>query len=515
MPTQQELVAARADDRPTLVHRPSVPDDRPVLVPEPARPWGDHVLGAGTRLPRAWQRRYTAAVVASDAAAAVVISLVLVAYLLHRDSGSGAVAVGGLLAFPAVWMASLAVGRCYEERFLLSGGEAFKRLSDTGLRLLAVAAVVAALSEGTAARLVALVAVPLALLAGAVARAVGRARLHALRAKGAAMHRVVVVGSAAAVAEMVRLCRTDSTSGFSFVGALVDGPAVAGAELEGVPVLGEPSAAGSLVASSGADTLLVASGVDAEALTRLCWLVEGLGADVFVAPNLSGVSGPRLSVHPVGGVPLLHVDEPELSGPRRLLKSLFDRTMAAAGLLALLPVLAAVALAVKLDSRGPVVFKQVRVGKAGTPFTMWKFRSMVPDAERRRTEIEHLNDHGDDHVLFKMKDDPRITRVGKFLRRYSLDELPQLVNVLRGEMSLVGPRPPLPSEVERYADSSTRRLLVRPGLTGLWQVSGRSDLSWEESLRLDLHYVENWSLFFDLHILWKTGSAVLGRSGAY
>jgi lipopolysaccharide/colanic/teichoic acid biosynthesis glycosyltransferase len=146
---------------------------------------------------------------------------------------------------------------------------------------------------------------------------------------------------------------------------------------------------------------------------------------------------------------------------------------------------------------------------------MWKFRSMCADAEIRRKDIEHLNDHGDDHVLFKMRDDPRITRVGRVLRRTSLDELPQLVNILRGEMSLVGPRPPLPTEVERYVGSGVRRLLVRPGLTGLWQVSGRSELSWEESLRLDLHYVENWSLFFDLHILWRTAFAVLRRSGAY
>ena len=458
-----------------------------------------------------WQRSYTHWIMAADLLVATSVAVVLAVVLLRQSSD--ALSVAGVLVFPPVWLAVLSVGRCYEDRFLLSGGDAFKRLTDTGLRVLAVAAVVACLWNGTAARLIALVAVPVCLALGGLVRAVGRTRLHMMRQRGQAMHRVLVVGSDSAVEEMIALCRADATSGFEFVGALVEGRA--GSSVADVPVLGGPGDAGAVVSRTGADTLLVASGVNAERLTELCWQLEGLGADIFVAPNLSGVSGPRLSVRPVGGVPLLHVEEPELSGPRRLLKALFDRTSATAGLLALSPLLLAIAIAVRLDSAGPVIFKQTRIGRAGKPFTMWKFRSMVPDAESRRVEIEHLNDHGDDHVLFKIKDDPRITRIGKLLRRYSLDELPQLVNVLRGEMSLVGPRPPLPAEVERYADSSTRRLLVRPGLTGLWQVSGRSDLSWEESLRLDLHYVENWTLFFDLHILWKTGAAVVGRDGAY
>ena len=167
-----------------------------------------------------------------------------------------------------------------------------------------------------------------------------------------------------------------------------------------------------------------------------------------------------------------------------------------------------------MTSRGPAFFKQERVGTEGERFTMYKLRSMYVDAEQRLADLRALNQHGDG-VLFKMKDDPRVTPVGKHLRRFSLDELPQLINVVKGDMSLVGPRPPLQSEVKQYQNDVRRRLLVKPGLTGLWQVSGRSDLSWDESVRLDLHYVENWSLALDLHILWRTMFVVLGRHGAY
>jgi exopolysaccharide biosynthesis polyprenyl glycosylphosphotransferase len=209
----------------------------------------------------------------------------------------------------------------------------------------------------------------------------------------------------------------------------------------------------------------------------------------------------------------MHMERPELTGHRRITKDLFDKAAAGLGVLFLLPVLLSLALAVKVTSRGPVFFRQQRVGRDGRTFSMLKFRSMVTGAERM---VEALEEESDGNgVLFKKKDDPRITRVGKVLRRYSLDELPQLFNVLRGHMSLVGPRPPLPTEVERYGFDMHRRFLVKPGLTGLWQVSGRSDLSWDDSVRIDVRYVENWSLTFDFMILWKTVGAVVRGSGAY
>ena len=233
----------------------------------------------------------------------------------------------------------------------------------------------------------------------------------------------------------------------------------------------------------------------------------------MVAPSLVEVAGPRLSIRPVSGLPLLQVEQPQFAGGRRIVKSTFDRTVALCAVAGLSPLLVVIALAVRLTSRGPAFFTQQRIGRDGAPFTMVKFRSMVVDAEQRREELVAESDR--DGLMFKMHADPRVTRVGAMLRRYSLDELPQLFNVMGGSMSLVGPRPPLPEEVERYGDDVRRRLLVKPGVTGLWQVSGRADLSWEESVRLDLRYVDNWSLAADLLILWKTARAVVRASGAY
>jgi exopolysaccharide biosynthesis polyprenyl glycosylphosphotransferase len=219
-------------------------------------------------------------------------------------------------------------------------------------------------------------------------------------------------------------------------------------------------------------------------------------------------------MRPFIGLPLLHVEEPEFAGFKRVVKGAMDRLAAGLAVLLLVPVLGAIAVAVRLDSPGPVLFRQTRIGRGGREFTMLKFRTMVVDAEARRGDLLALNQNADG-LLFKMADDPRVTRVGRVLRRFSVDELPQLFNVLSGRMSLVGPRPPLPAEVALYDDSVRRRLLVKPGLTGLWQVSGRSDLTWEESVRLDLRYVENWSLLLDIMILWKTGFAVVRARGAY
>ena len=210
---------------------------------------------------------------------------------------------------------------------------------------------------------------------------------------------------------------------------------------------------------------------------------------------------------------MLHLERPSVSGGPHLFKSVFDRVVALMLVLLAAPVLLAIAVAVKVTSRGPVLFRQTRVGRGGGEFKMLKFRSMCADAEQRKAELEALSEGNG--VQFKMKADPRITPLGRLLRRLSLDELPQLFNVLRGEMSLVGPRPPLPSEVAMYAADDTRRMLVKPGVTGLWQVSGRSDLTWEESVRLDLRYVDNWSISLDLLILAKTARAVLRREGAY
>ena len=222
-------------------------------------------------------------------------------------------------------------------------------------------------------------------------------------------------------------------------------------------------------------------------------------------PDASPRLGPSLT--------LVSVSRARLEKGRRLAKAVADRILAAVGLLLLVPVLVAVAVVVRLDSPGSPIFRQTRTGRDGVPFTMYKFRTMRCDAEARRSELAHLV--ATDSVLFKLRNDPRITRVGAVLRKYSLDELPQLLNVLRGDMALVGPRPPLPEEVARYHPDVRRRLTVKPGMTGLWQISGRSDLSWEEAVRLDLRYVDNWSLGLDVGILARTLGAVVRHRGAY
>jgi exopolysaccharide biosynthesis polyprenyl glycosylphosphotransferase len=253
--------------------------------------------------------------------------------------------------------------------------------------------------------------------------------------------------------------------------------------------------------------------LDGAALRRLAWRLERDEVDLVVASALVDVAGARTTIRPFDGLPMLHVEHPRLHGGSRLVKELVDRVGALLLLILLGPVLLSVALCVGLTSRGPVLFRQVRVGRDGRLFRIFKFRSMYVDAEARLAELRHLNEH--DGVLFKIRDDPRVTPVGRWLRRLSLDELPQLLNVLSGRMSLVGPRPPLPTEAAAYADDVRRRLAVKPGMTGLWQVSGRSDLSWEEAVRLDLRYVENWSLSLDLVILLRTVTAVVRSSGAY
>ena len=252
--------------------------------------------------------------------------------------------------------------------------------------------------------------------------------------------------------------------------------------------------------------------MDAIKLRGLAWELEKTGTDLCVAPALIDVAGPRTTIRPTAGLTLLHVDHPRLGGLRLIFKELFDRCVAATALILLTPLLSLLGAAIWLSDRGPALFTQVRVGKDGRVFRIYKFRTMVVDAEQRKERLMAENDL--DGVL-KLREDPRITTVGARLRRWSIDELPQLVNVILGHMSLVGPRPALPDEAARYADHVRRRLVVKPGLTGLWQVNGRSDLSWEESVRLDLRYVENWSFALDLQILWKTISVLLRGSGAY
>jgi exopolysaccharide biosynthesis polyprenyl glycosylphosphotransferase len=476
----------------------------------------------------------------------------------------------------AWWMSVLLIGG-YDTRFIGLGSDEFRRILGAAVNLTAGVAVVSYAAKLDLARGYLAIALPSATVMDLTARYLLRKRLHRRRVRGWCVRRVVAVGHAAEVARLVTVLRRDTYHGLAVVAACLvdareggqpDGAAgvpavrvpaacapvacasvacasvacasvacasvaaapvagvpvaaapVAAAPVAGVPVAGVPVAGGlcdvaAAVRRFGADTVAVLAcpEMDGGRLRELAWELEKTGTDLFVAPTLLDVAGPRTTIRPVAGLPLLHVDHPELAGTRQAVKSVFDKTCAAVALLVLAPLFAVIAISIRLADHGPVLFRQTRIGKNGQGFTVYKFRTMVPDAEQRKSELATFNEATG--VLFKIRRDPRITRTGACLRRWSLDELPQLINVLIGDMSLVGPRPALPAEVAGYSGHMRRRLVVKPGMTGLWQVSGRSDVSWEEAERLDVHYVENWSLALDLQVLWKTGSAVIRGSGAY
>ncbi|MEU4424416.1 sugar transferase [Actinoplanes sp. NPDC024001] len=422
------------------------------------------------------------------------------------------------LIFPIAWTACLAVNRAYEPRHLFVGTDEYARVFRSGLALTAGLAIVSFAFDLRLARGYILIAIPLLLLADLGARYAFRQRLHRSWARGERLHRVMLVGHERAVIDMTRRLRRERYHGLGVIGACLP-PGMSQARLlPGLPpVYGTFDAIASAVARSDADTVVVLScpEIDGPMLRRLGWQLERDEIDLIVASTLIDVAGDRTTIRPVDGLPMLHVEHPRLKGSARIVKTIFDRVGALVLLLLSAPVLAVVAALVMFGpgGRGPAIFRQERVGKDGRPFTLYKFRTMVVNAEARLQELRNLNDT--DGELFKMRRDPRVTPVGQWLRRFSLDELPQLFNVLKGDMSLVGPRPPLAREVAGYPSDMLRRLVVKPGLTGLWQVSGRSDLSWEESIRLDLTYVENWSLAMDVAILARTVSAVVRSSGAY
>ena len=419
---------------------------------------------------------------------------------------------------PIAWIACLAINRAHEQRHLFVGTDEYARVFRSGLALTAGLAIVSFAFDLRLARGYVIVAVPLAILVDLAARFVYRQMLHRSWARGDRLHRVILVGHQRAVADMTRRLRRERHHGLGVIGACLPRRLTGNSYTAGLPTIyGNFDGVAAAVSRSDADTVVVLAcpEIDGAALRRLAWQLERDDIDLIVASTLVDVAGDRTTIRPVDGLPMLHVEHPRLKGSARFVKATFDRIGAFALLTLFSPVLAVVALLVKFGpaGRGPAVFRQERVGKDGQLFVLYKFRTMVVNAEARLIELRNLNDT--DGELFKMRSDPRVTPVGRWLRRFSLDELPQLVNVLKGDMSLVGPRPPLAREVAGYPADMRRRLVVKPGLTGLWQVSGRSDLSWEESIRLDLTYVENWSLAMDLAILARTVMAVVRSSGAY
>jgi exopolysaccharide biosynthesis polyprenyl glycosylphosphotransferase len=477
-----------------------------------------------------WQRWHVAALVLTDAVAVLAAGAAVVA---ARFVGEPAVVKGTsywvLLPVAVVaWLVIAAFSGAYEIRVVGSGSEEYKRVLNSAVRYTAFVAITSYALQVELARLVVLWALPATGLAVLASRHAVRTGLGIARRRGHAVRRVLVLGSQQPAFDMAARLTREAGAGYRVVGVCAPGgvdrrhrpqSAMPGdrRRRQPVPVLGSLGEAPQIAAEGGIDVVAVAHspGMTSGVLRSLAWQLEGTNVEMLVAPALVDVAGPRIHVSPVAGLPLLHVDKPEFSTARRLLKGSYDRALAVIGLLALSPVMIAVAMAVRFDTPGGVLFRQTRVGKGGENFTMLKFRSMHLDADLRVSDLLQDNLHGEG-PLFKMKDDPRLTRVGRFIRRWSLDELPQLWNVVRGDMALVGPRPPLPREVAEYDGPAVyRRLMVKPGLTGLWQVSGRADLPWQEAVRLDLYYVENWSPALDVSILWRTAAAVARGSGAY
>jgi exopolysaccharide biosynthesis polyprenyl glycosylphosphotransferase len=452
-----------------------------------------------------------------DVGAGVLAGVVAFAARFWRITPASEPYVAVSLLLPLGWTVALLLAHAYERRFLFVGNEEYRRVLNAGVGLTAAFAIVSYAADLQIARGYVFVALPLLTVGGLAARFALRRRLFRLRNRGECMRRVVVLGYERAAANFCRQLRHERYHGMEIVGACLPPHRPQRERMVDVDVavFGTFDDVDRAVRESGADTVAVLAcpEMDANALRRLTWALERTGTDLVVATALLDVAGPRTTIRPVDGLPMLHVEHAELSGSRRLLKGMFDRVLAALALLVAGPLLLVLALVVRRATPGPAFFRQVRVGKDGREFVLYKLRTMYSGAEEHQ---EELNGHNEaDGVLFKMRDDPRVTPLGRWLRRYSLDELPQFLNVLRGQMSLVGPRPPLPCEVAQYPEDVRRRLVVKPGLTGLWQVSGRSDLSWEDSVRLDLRYVENWSLTFDLVILLRTITALVRTSGAY
>jgi exopolysaccharide biosynthesis polyprenyl glycosylphosphotransferase len=473
--------------------------------------------GATSRLASDWEQRYRRTVITSDAVTTALVAAGIGNFFGVRDAANWH-EKWGILAF-GTWLlvlGALAVSRSWAPAVLGQGAEEFRRLG----RSLFMATVVLALGgialTSRNIKLWIFVAVPAIAIVTMISRYALRVRLHRQRKEGRCLRPVLAAGSPDTVRDLIARTRR-----FPHLGWRVDAvcttldPGPGNHQLDGVPVVGPLEHVAHHVRRDGYRVVAVTPDPhwSPHRLQRLAWNLEGSEAEMIVAPVLMEVAGPRLHVDAVLGIPLLRVSMPTFTGGRRAVKAVADRLGAVILLTLFAPLMVFVALLILVDSRGGAFYRQRRVGKGGREFTILKFRTMVAGADRARAALADRNEGAG--LLFKLRRDPRVTRVGSVLRRYSIDELPQLFNVLTGSMSLVGPRPPLPEESAAYGPDIRRRLLVKPGLTGLWQISGRSDLPWEEAVRLDLRYVEDWSLALDAVILWKTLRAVVHGQGAY
>lgn len=476
--------------------------------------------------PVTWDLRYARRIAVVDAVVVLWATAGALVFRFGSNSGRDLVSVDGepyvllSVCLALLWWVMLGMWGSRDTKILGYGTEEYKRLISASFWLFGLVALVSYSLQLETARGYVGVALPAGLIMLVVGRMMIRQLLKHERRNGSSSASVLIIGGATSVDHLARSLKSQPMAGYRPVATYLPG-AKPGVPMDGglgLPVVGHSSSAEDIVTAIHKlrpDAVALSSGVPLPPRTirELGWALADLKIRMIMAPALTDVAGPRIHTQPIAGLPLIHVSTPSLIGWKGLTKRLFDVLGASAIIIVISPVLLITALAVQVDTPGRVIFRQERVGASGVRFNMLKFRSMVDNAEG---QLEALRAHSEGNgIMFKIKADPRITRVGKFIRRYSIDELPQLFNVLTGTMSLVGPRPPLPSEVEAYENYMRRRLMVRPGLTGLWQVSGRSLLSWEDTIRLDLYYVENWSLAGDIAILLRTFRAVISRHGAY
>lgn len=479
---------------------------------------------------RRWERRYHSRLVGTDAAIVFAVSAVGAVVVLLAGGDAASAAQAGVLG--VVWFAMLAALRTRDAAIMGAGVAEYRGVVHASGLALGVFALVGSLVDWIDLRLLIIVVAPLGTGGVLLGRWLWRKWLRRQRLRGRFLSRTLVVGTEDDARYVLGALREGGENAIFVVGVSLFGADERGAALMGdasssgarrvltvgetdYPVFGEPETVAATAARIGADKIIIASlpANSPNYVKALSWQLEGTASELVLSHRVTDVVGPRISFRPIDGLPLLQIKIPRYEGGQHLLKRVLDIVVASAALGAIALIVPVVALCIKLDSSGPVLFWQERVGRDGERFRMLKFRTMHVDAEARRAELLAQNEGSG--PLFKMREDPRVTRVGRTLRRLSLDELPQFWNVLTGDMSVVGPRPPLPDEVTSYDGTVYRRLYIKPGITGLWQVSGRSDLTWEQSVRLDLSYVENWSLMQDLQIMWRTARVMFHPKGAY
>src|SRR5271166_1985451 len=474
---------------------------------------------------RRWQHQYSRRLRITDSLI-ICASVALAQYIRFGDSPLASGYQGEVMTlfsvlFAALWLSSIAMFHARSIRVIGGGIEEYRRIVNASFWTFGMIAIVNLLARIFLARGYLAVALPVGTIALLTSRALWRYYIAGKRAQGKYQTMVLAIGDRKGVSQLAQELTRNPRDGYVVVGAGIPGygPSrgktllVHGRE---IPILGDETHALAAIGRCGADTVALAGTerFGAQGIKQLLWRLETMDVDLVVAPGVMDVAEGRLALRPLAGFPLLHVEKPQYEGAKCFQKRAFDSCFALAALIATSPLLIAAAIAIKLTSKGPVFYPSERIGLDGKPFTMLKFRTMVQDADSEIEHLLHLNE-SPGGMLFKIRQDPRVTTVGQVLRRFSIDELPQFINVLKQDISVVGPRPPLRREVAKYNGDVKRRMLIKPGVTGLWQVSGRSDLSWDESVRLDLSYVDNWSMAGDLMIIAKTLKAVLASDGAY